>query len=206
MNLHNFIDHLYNISPFIYNLQLSFFNGNHFKVLKRKLENIPTESILEIGCGTAPILKEFHPKKYMGVDIEEKFVLLARNKYSNNKNYTFIVGDGRDVDAKDKFDVILFSHTTHHLTDNDILKLLRRIKDKNFKHIVIYDGRPVGLFSPLLTRLDYGAAKFRKVEDFFPLIDKSYEIKHFETFRVNRPFYEYQLIILSKKIENNKHA
>src|SRR5260221_9598628 len=192
MNFHSIIDFLYTLSPFIYTIQLQIFNGNHFAILKKKLKNIQTETILEIGCGPAPILKEFHPKKYVGIDIEEKFIKLAQKTYKN-KNYTFIAKDGRNVKFDTKFDIVLFSHTTHHLTDKDIKNLLIRIKKQPFKFLVIYDGRPIGITAPLLKRLDYGAAKWRHVEDFIPLIDKSYKIEHMETFRSNRPFYEYQL-------------
>lgn len=66
MNLHTIIQFLYNLSPVVYSLQLDFFNGNHFQVLHRKLRNIPTQSILELGCGAAPILEHFHPNEYIG--------------------------------------------------------------------------------------------------------------------------------------------
>jgi SAM-dependent methyltransferase len=197
MNFHRYIDNLYAISPRVYDLQLNFFNGNHFAVLKRKLNKISHETIFEIGCGTAPILKTFKPKKYIGVDIDEKFILLAKKAYPQ-KNYFFYAGDGRNVEIKDSFDIILFSHTTHHLTDPEVKKILIKIKKYKFKHLVIYDGRPTGILAPLLTKMDYGAAKFRDVEDFMPLIGKNYKIVHKETFRANRPFYKYQLLILSK--------
>ena len=197
MNLHKYIEKLYNIFPVFYDLQLQFFNGNHFKILENKLSKIKKDSILEIGCGTAPILKVFEPKKYVGVDIEEKFVKLAKATYQN-KNFHFYKGDGRKIKITQKFDIILFSHTTHHLTDTEITKLLNNIKQREFKHIVIYDGRPTGILTPILVKLDFGAAKFRDVEDFIPLIGKNYKIIHKETFRSNRPFYKYQLLILKK--------
>jgi len=198
MNLHKIIDYLYSLSPFIYDWQLNFFNGNHFVVLKDKLRKIPNDTIFEIGCGTAPILKVFNPSLYVGVDIESRFIKLARNIYKNRSNYRFSVGDGREAILNKTFDIVLFSHTTHHLTDQDIKNLLLKIKDYKFKHIVIYDGRPVGFFAPILKRMDYKAAKFRKTGDFMPLIGNNYKIDHLETFRANRPFYEYQLLILSK--------
>src|SRR5258708_1358238 len=198
MNLHAFIDLLYSASPFIYDLQLNFFNGNHFQKLKKKLNKIPTENILEIGCGTAPILKVFRPKSYVGIDIDEKFIKLAQKIYKNT-NYSFSVGDARNIDAKTNFDMILFSHTTHHLSDNDIKKVIDRIKKISFSYLVIYDGKPISVFAPLLLRLDYNAAKFRRAEEFIPLFEKDFKIEHIETFRSNRPFYEYPLLILSKK-------
>lgn len=198
MNFHTLIEQLYNISPFVYDLQLNFFNGNHFEVLKSKLKKIPTDSIFEIGCGTAPILKVLKPKYYFGVDIESKFIDKAKKIYMDKISYNFYAGDGRKIKPERAFDILLFSHTTHHLTDKDIINLLDRVKNYKFKFIVIYDGRPMGIFAPILTKMDYGAAKFRNVEDFVPLIKKPYKIEHMETFRSNRPFYKYQLLILSK--------
>ena len=197
MNLHTLIEYLYSFSPVIYDLQLNFFNGNHFEILKKELRNIPHDTVFEIGCGTAPILKVFKPRNYVGIDIEEKFINLARKLHKEN-NYKFISGDGRNVIIKNNFDIVLFSHTTHHLTDLEIIDLLQRIKKYNFKHLVIYDGRPTGILSPILTKLDYGAAKFRDVKDFITLINKDYKINYTKTFMSNRPFYKYQLLILSK--------
>ena len=197
MNFHKYIEHLYSISPAIYNLQLNFFNGNHFEILKKELKDIPQDTIFEIGCGTAPILNVFKPKKYVGIDIGEKFINLAK-RIHKRKNYTFLYGDGRTVKFNDTFDIVLFSHTTHHLTDTEIVKLLKEIKKHNFKHLVIYDGRPTGILAPLLVKMDYGAAKFRDVEDFIPLINNEYTIIKKKSFRSNRPFYKYQLLILSK--------
>lgn len=198
MNYHKFIDIFYTISPLVYNWQLNFFNGNHFEILKKKLNELPCDSILEIGCGTAPILKTFNPRFYYGFDVEQKFLNIAEKQYKN-KNYKFNLINKNNINIKKPVDIILFSHTTHHLTDKEIRKLLLDMKGFKFKYIVIYDGRPHGIFKNILTKLDYEAAKFRNVEDFLPIINNIYKIKHMETFRSNRPFYEYQLLILSKK-------
>lgn len=198
MNLHNFIDLLYVLSPKVYNLQLNFFNGNHLKLLKKKLRHIPTSTILEIGCGTAPILNEFNPKKYTGVDIDSKFITLAKKIHKNGKRY-FYQGDAREIESDKSFDILLFSHTTHHLSDADLQVVINKILKIEFKFLIVYDGRPIGFWAPLLLKFDYHAAKFRKAEEFIPIFEKKFIIDHVETFRSNRPFYEYPLIIMRKK-------
>lgn len=198
MNLNNYIDKLYVLSPKIYNYQLNFFNGNHLEILKKKLKRYPTNSILEIGCGPAPILDVFKPNKYTGIDIDNKFINLA-NKLNKNKNYSFYQCDAKEVKSTDAFDILLFSHTTHHLSDAELQIVIKKILKIKFKYLIVYDGRPIGFWAPLLLRLDYHAAKFRKAEEFIPIFQKNFIIDHLETFHSNRSFYEYPLIIMHKK-------
>lgn len=127
-----------------------------------------------------------------------RLISLAKRLHVS-EHYRFITGNANTFIYDKYVDVILFSHMTHHLTDSELRALLRRLATFRFKHIVIYDGRPRGPLKDILTRLDFGAATFRNVNEFVPLIGTQYVIEHMETFRSNRPFYEYQLLILSKR-------
>ncbi|RJQ26875.1 class I SAM-dependent methyltransferase [Candidatus Parcubacteria bacterium] len=188
---------IYEVTPLFYDYQLDFFNGNHLRILKKKLKQIPKEKILEIGCGTAPILKEFHPKTYVGIDIDEKFINIAK-KLHRKTNYKFYIKDGRKVETDEEFDMVILSHTTHHFSDLDIKKVLKSLEKIRFKHLVIYDTEPMGLLAPILIKLDLGNY-FRKEKDFHSLLNGKYKIIHSETFKSNRPFYKYPLLIISKK-------
>lgn len=197
MNLLKITEYIYSLMPMFYNYQLGFFNGNHFKILKKKLKNIPQESILEIGCGTAPILNVFSPKKYLGIDIDKKFIETAR-KIHNKIGYKFRLGNATKINSiKNKFDIVILSHTTHHFSDNIMQKFLSELKKIDFKYLVIYDGKPIGILAPFLTKMDLGA-KFRETEEFYPFFKKNYIIIHAETFRSNRPFYKYPLLIIKR--------
>lgn len=200
MNLLKITKLAYSFFPVFYNYQLWFFNGNHFQILKSKIKNISHDSILEIGCGTAPILEEFSPDKYIGVDPEKKFIDIAKKRHKNKK-FKFYLGEAENINKlklKENFDIILLSHTTHHFTDSLMNKFLKNINEIKFKYLIIYDGKPVGPLAPILTRLDLGA-KFRELEEFYPFFKKNYKLIHAETFRSNRPFYKYPLLIIKPK-------
>jgi hypothetical protein len=96
--------------------------------------------------------------------------------------------------VKGSFDIILVSHMTHHLTDEQIKKFIKATKKIKYKYLVIYDGKPIGPLAPLLTKLDLGA-KFRELEEFYPLFKKDFKLIHSEVFRSNRPFYKYPLMV-----------
>lgn len=197
MILPRIIEFTYGILPAIYGLQLYFFNGNHFKILKRKLVHLPSNRILEFGCGTAPILTEFHPKLYVGIDIENKFIEMAKKK-NKKLNYNFYVNDVVNFNTKQTFDIVIFSHTTHHIPDIKMKKIISTLKRIDFKFLVVYDGKPTGLFAPILTRLDLGST-FRELKELSSIFKKDFKIIHSETFMSNRPFYKYPLLIMKKK-------
>jgi len=197
-NLSYITDFLYSILPDVYTVQIAVLNGNHFKILKEKLKNIPTDKLLEIASGTSPILEHFSFKKYVGIDFDKRFIEKAKKKYKN-PNYNFIVGNANKLEIKGDFDVILLSHATHHFSDELVKKVMKDILMLNFKYLIIYDGKPIGYLSPILYKLDLGN-NFREIEqlqEFFKS-NKNYKIIKSEVFRSNRPFYKYPLIVAKR--------
>lgn len=201
-SLSHITDFFYSILPDFYSVQITILNGNHFKILKEKLKNIPFDKVLEIASGTSPILEYFKFKKYVGVDFDGRFIEKAKRKYKN-PNYKFIVGDANNLDRKldirGDYDVILLSHAAHHFSDELVKKVMRDILKINFKYFIIYDGKPIGFLSPVLYKLDLGN-NFREIEQLcnFFKNNKNYKIIQSEVFRSNRPFYKYPLIIAKR--------
>jgi hypothetical protein len=197
-NLSYISDFFYSVLPDFYPIQIAVLNGNHFKLLKEKLKNIPTDRLLEIASGTSPILEHFKFKKYVGVDLDNRFVDKAKRKYKN-PNYQFIVGDANELNIGGDYDAILLSHATHHFSDKLVKKVMKDILKINFSYFIIYDGKPIGFLSPLLYKLDLGN-HFREIEQLSKFFknNKNYEIIKSEVFRSNRPFYKYPLIIAKR--------
>lgn len=197
MIFYNLTNLIYTLIPECYHFQLKFFNGNHFYELKKRINHIPHQRILELGSGTSPMLDVFSPKRYVGIDIDEKFIKIAK-KLHKKKGYDFIVQDATKIQTKESFDMILLSHTTHHFNSTQLKTLLRKIRKIKFKYLLIYDGKPIGPLAPFLSKLDLGTT-FRELEEFYPFLEKHFKIIHSEIFYSNRPFYKYPLLIIKKK-------
>ena len=82
-----------------------------------ELEKEPFETILDCGCGTAPIIsllyKKYPRKHYTGIDITPKMIDVARSKNLNGAE--FVVGDCENLPFEDNsFDAIICCESFHH--------------------------------------------------------------------------------------------
>lgn len=68
--------------------------------------------VLEVGCGTGRIAKSFAQDKYLGVDINQGAITLARQ---NNPNHLFI--NGRVSDCNIKPESVLYYTVCLHIPD-----------------------------------------------------------------------------------------
>lgn len=109
-------------------------NGVHPKYKLTKyadffLNNIsPENSVLDIGCGigyVAYIISE-KAKKVTGVDIENKNISVAKNKFARN-NLNFIAADATTYDFNEKYDAIILSNVLEHIDER--VKFLSGIKN-----------------------------------------------------------------------------
>lgn len=77
------------------------------------------KDILEIGCGSgygAFLLNQLDPKSYVGLDVMEKQVELARRKYPQ---FEFLVQDATDLSQyeSESKDVVIIFGVLHHIPD-----------------------------------------------------------------------------------------
>ena len=79
----------------------------------------PNAKILDLGCGMGePIGKYFIDKGYQltGVDGSSKLIDLAKARFPKAK---FMVGDMREINLSEKFDLVLAWHSFFHLSKDD---------------------------------------------------------------------------------------
>lgn len=86
----------------------------------------PTSSsptVLDIGAGTGLftsfILKKFPEAKVTLIDISDKMLNVAKERFSNFSNINYVVADYTSYQFDQKFDVIVSSLSIHHLTDTE---------------------------------------------------------------------------------------
>lgn len=107
------------------------------------------KSILEVGCGCGHRGKFFINKgyDYVGLDISEGMLKIARRKYPKIK---FIQGDVRKLSLKEKFDAIIFVGvgSTYLTKDDDVIYALKSMTRHIGKGVIIIDGFDADVIIP----------------------------------------------------------
>lgn len=113
--------------------------------------------VLDVGCGPGTNSHHFPDAGYLGIDFNERYVEEARQRHSKQyvaadaTNHTF--GDRR-------FDFILVNSLLHHLADDDVHRVLGRLRDlltpMGHVHILDLELTPGPSISRVLARLDRG--------------------------------------------------
>jgi ubiquinone/menaquinone biosynthesis C-methylase UbiE len=84
--------------------------------------------MLDVGCGPANVLSYLPSVDYTGIDLNEKHIAYARQRYGDGGR--FIVGNAADDLRQEEqtFDLINVSALLHHLTDNEAALLFTSLK------------------------------------------------------------------------------
>ena len=94
----------------------------------KKLELNPSDSLLEIGCGTGNLLLplSFFVKNTAGVDHKACLDRLQK-RFPGNKNIHFIPGNFLDVSVKGKYTKILCYSVLHYLAnESEVYKFIHK--------------------------------------------------------------------------------
>jgi len=93
---------------------------------------VKDNDILEIGCGNGYggyLLNQLGPKSYIGLDVMEEQIVIARRKYPQ---YQFIVQDATDLSqfADASKDVVIIFGVLHHIPEwrkviDEIIRVLK---------------------------------------------------------------------------------
>lgn len=101
----------------------------YYESLKELLgELIPKEKrVFEIGCGTGDLLASLKPKVGYGIDISDRMIKIAREKYQNLKNLRFST-----VWPIEDFDYIFMSDVIEHLeSPEELFKEVSKLMGEN---------------------------------------------------------------------------
>lgn len=87
--------------------------------------------VLDVGAGTgllsAMILKKCPDAEITLIDIAEKMVDQARERFCGNEKIRYVIADYSDYEFDETYDVIVSSLSIHHLTDEAKRKLYRSL-------------------------------------------------------------------------------
>jgi ubiquinone/menaquinone biosynthesis C-methylase UbiE len=122
---------IYNIlsSPFIYSSFQKLMKGD--KIRKKILTNVIKKNnphILDIGCGLGDSLDYINNAVYYGYDISKRYINHAKKKYKTKGNFICRNFTKKEIKKLPKFDYTLLIGILHHLTNKQIINLLKLIK------------------------------------------------------------------------------
>ena len=118
--------------PFLYN---AFQAAVGATALRRKLiENHvrakPGDKVIDIGCGSAEVLRYLPDVDYIGIDINPDYIAFATRAYGNKG--TFLVGGTQSFLGQSRFkgaDITLAFGLLHHLDDEEAAHCLQFAHD-----------------------------------------------------------------------------
>ncbi len=108
-------------------------NYDEFVLEESKILELKNLKVLDIGCSNGFKTKMLFDKydniiHINGIDIDEKAIKEARQKFKDNQKYTFELKGIDDLDTNNKYDIINLSYVLQHLNNpEEILRKLRKL-------------------------------------------------------------------------------
>lgn len=173
--------------PFFFNTIRTYVAGDQHKTkmfVYSVLRKYHVKTVLDFGCGTGDFSQAI-PKhiKYLGVDLNEKYIVYAQKKYrSQEKNFMIQNVIDQAFYKNKKFDAILLISMLHHLSDDELCLILPVLRKITRKVIVVADliPNPDGILRKLMVKLDQGRF-IRTPEEKIKTLQKYFKVVYTDT-------------------------
>lgn len=110
----------------VYRLWQAPFRAAKLKPLYRERALLGVRRVLDVGCGPGTNAAAFADYDYVGFDYNPRYIEFARRRYKGE----FHVADAREFTGQNQqpFDFIFVNSLLHHLSDEDTVELLTRLR------------------------------------------------------------------------------
>ena len=144
--------------PAIYATWQAPFVARKFAPVARRLRATQIRRVLDVGCGPGTNASYFTHVDYVGLDINERYLAIARSKGPGQ--FICVDVETADISSLGTFDTILINSFLHHLPDASVARTLEQVRSAlspmGTVHILEL-VRPEKLSIPtVLARLDRG--------------------------------------------------
>lgn len=99
--------------------------GNFDRYLK------PGDSVVDLGCGNGRMAETFLQAKvkYLGIDDSEELIKIAKERYQDNSNISFMVGNVTDLNLpQNEFNLAIIIAVLHHIPGEELkLKIFKDV-------------------------------------------------------------------------------
>jgi SAM-dependent methyltransferase len=87
------------------------------------------DAVLDLGCGPGDVFELMPQVRYVGIDMSENYVAAARRRFGGRAR--FLSGDLNSVELEQlgDFDQVIAMGVMHHLSDEEVVAMLRRIRE-----------------------------------------------------------------------------
>ncbi len=158
------------------------------------------KSVLDVACGTGVMITDYISRKVsrcIGVDISQKMIEIAKNKFSDNKNIEFVCADAECFGFNEKFDCIVIYNAFPHFANREMLfgNLSRYLKENG--RITVAHGMSRGAL------IKHHSGNAEKISTLLPESDELAEIMK-PYFDVDTKISTDEIYIVSGK-NNNKY-
>lgn len=157
MAVNRFIERLLE-HPAVYAAWQAPFAAQKFAPVERALRGRPIRRVLDAGCGPGTNAPRFAEVDYVGLDINERYLAIARRRHAGR----FICADLQtaSLDSLGTFDTILVNSFLHHLPDDGVDRVLgelqRRLAADGTIHVLELVLPGNWSLATLMARLDRG--------------------------------------------------
>ena len=131
--------------PFVFDTYQKLIGSDDFmkRYVREFICPFPGARILDIGCGTAQVLK-YLPEhiNYIGYDLNPHYIEDASKKYKGRGNFYCERISNSSLKEKESFDIALAGGVLHHINDEEAKKLFEIASHllKQGGYLITYDG------------------------------------------------------------------
>jgi len=111
--------------PFLFNLSQLPFTRQKFARILKHTDVSAVRSVLDVGCGPGTNAPNFARARYLGIDINPKYIELAHRRFQRD----FMVADATSYHAPEgsQFDFILVNSFLHHIDTPAVSRTLSHL-------------------------------------------------------------------------------
>jgi len=168
------------------------------KVLKENVKDFKKKNVLDMGCGTGALSYLFSQKKYLGFDIDEESIRVAKKIHPG---YKFQKGDATKFNLGKKYDLVIIIGVIHHLSNAQAAKAFSNVKKhlkKDGMAVVVEAIPPIskmnflGRFLRFMDRGDY----VRDIKDYRRLVKKDLSLS--DSYEKKGGLVDYGILVAKK--------